>query len=305
MRTYIIKRVLQALITILGVTIVVFLLIRITGDPVSAMMPPEATKEEYEVMRQFLGLDRPIHIQYWTYLMGILKGDFGESIRFNEPALDVFLMKFPNTLQLATAAMAISILIGVPLGIMSAVKVGSWFDSVGKVFALMGQAIPVFWLGLMLILVLSVQLELLPVSGMGGWQNLVMPAFTLGWGFSAALLRLTRSAMLDVMDNEYIKMARTVGVPEMSIIFKQALKNALIPIVTLGTMNFIFLISGTVITETIFAWPGVGRLVVESITARDFPMIQMAVLIFAFIFVFANLFLDILYAFLDPRIRYQ
>lgn len=305
MRTYIIKRVLQALITILGVTIVVFLLIRITGDPVSAMMPPEATKEEYEVMRQLLGLDRPIHIQYWTYLMGILKGDFGESIRFNEPALDVFLMKFPNTLQLATAAMAISILIGVPLGIMSAVKVGSWFDSVGKVFALMGQAIPVFWLGLMLILVLSVQLELLPVSGMGGWQNLVMPAFTLGWGFSAALLRLTRSAMLDVMDNEYIKMARTVGVPEMSIIFKQALKNALIPIVTLGTMNFIFLISGTVITETIFAWPGVGRLVVESITARDFPMIQMAVLIFAFIFVFANLFLDILYAFLDPRIRYQ
>lgn len=305
MRTYIIKRVLQALITILGVTIVVFLLIRITGDPVSAMMPPEATKEEYEVMRQFLGLDRPIHIQYWTYLMGILKGDFGESIRFNEPALDVFLMKFPNTLQLATAAMAISILIGVPLGIMSAVKVGSWFDSVGKVFALMGQAIPVFWLGLMLILVLSVQLELLPVSGMGGWQNLVMPAFTLGWGFSAALLRLTRSAMLDVMDNEYIKMARTVGVPEMSIVFKQALKNALIPIVTLGTMNFIFLISGTVITETIFAWPGVGRLVVESITARDFPMIQMAVLIFAFIFVFANLFLDILYAFLDPRIRYQ
>ena len=305
MQAYILKRVLQAFLAILGVTIVVFCLVRISGDPVASMMPPEATKAEYDAMRKLLGLDKPIYIQYWTYLSGICRGDFGTSIRFSEPTLDIFLLKFPNTLQLATAAMIISVLIGVPLGILSAVKIGSYIDNFGKVFALMGQAIPVFWLGLMLILVLSVQLELLPVSGMGGWQNLIMPAFTLGWGFSAALLRLTRSAMLDVMDSEYIKMSRILGVPEMTVVFKQAFRNALIPIVTLGTMNFIFLISGTVITETIFAWPGVGRLVVDSITARDFPMIQMAVLVFAFIFVFANLFLDILYAFLNPRIRYQ
>ena len=305
MQTYILKRILQAFLAILGVTIVVFFLVRISGDPVASMMPPEATKAEYDAMRKLLGLDKPIYIQYWTYLSGIVRGDFGTSIRFSEPTLDIFLLKFPNTLQLATAAMIISVLIGVPLGILSAVKIGSYIDNFGKVFALMGQAIPVFWLGLMLILVLAVQFELLPVSGMGGWQNLIMPAFTLGWGFSAALLRLTRSAMLDVMDSEYIKMSRILGVPEMTVVFKQAFRNALIPIVTLGTMNFIFLISGTVITETIFAWPGVGRLVVDSITARDFPMIQMAVLVFAFIFVFANLFLDILYAFLNPRIRYQ
>ena len=200
--------------------------------------------------------------------------------------------------------MAISIIIGIPTGILSAVHVGRWFDQFGKIFAILGQAMPVFWIGLLLILIFGVQLRLLPVAGMGDWRYIIMPAFTLGWFFTASLLRLTRSAMLDVLDSDYIKMARIKGLPERSVILKHAFKNASIPIVGLATLNFISLLMGTVITETVFAWPGVGRLVVESVNARDFPMIQASVLIFSFMFVSANLLVDIFYGYLDPRIRY-
>jgi len=305
MQRYILKRFLQAILCIIGVTIIVFAITRISGDPVAIMMPPEAKEADWEAMRKFLGLDKPLYVQYWSFVSGIFRGDFGMSIRFMEPCLGIFLMKFPNTVLLATASMVFTMFIGLPVGIISAVKVGRWFDNFGKIFALLGQAMPVFWVGLMLILVFAVELRLLPVAGMGSWKHLIMPAITLGWFFTAAICRLSRSAMLDVLDSEYIKMARIKGVPEFLVIVKHAFKNASIPIMTLSIMHFIFLLNGTVITETIFAWPGVGRLVVDSIYARDFPMIQMCVLIASFMFVFANLLIDILYAYLDPRIRYQ
>lgn len=305
MQTFILRRFAQAILAIIGVTIVVFFLIRLSGDPVATMMPPEATAHDYEVMRATLGMDKPLYVQYWKFFSGIFRGDFGTSLRYSQPSIEVFMERFPNTALLATAAMLIASIIGIPMGIISAVKANSWIDNFGKIFALLGQAMPVFWVGLMLILILAVRLHLLPVAGMGDWKNLVMPAFTLGWFSAASLLRMTRSSMLDVLDAEYIKLARIKGVPGITIVLKHALKNATIPIITLGTINFVTLLTGTVITETIFAWPGVGRLVVESIGARDFPMIQASVLIFAFMFVFANLFLDVLYAYLDPRIRYR
>lgn len=304
MQGFILKRLVQSVVAIVGVTIVVFFLIRLSGDPVAAMMPPEASAKDYEVMRVKLGMDKPLYIQYWRFFSSIFHGDLGISLRYQQPCLIMFADKFPNTVLLSTSAMFIAVIIGVPMGIISAVRANSWIDNFGKIFALLGQAMPVFWLGLMLILVFAVSLHLLPVAGMGTWKNLVMPAFTLGWFSAASLLRMTRSSMLDVLDTEYIKLARIKGVGETAVVMKHALKNATIPIVTLGTINFVTLLTGTVITETIFAWPGVGRLVVESIGARDFPMIQASVLIFAFMFVFANLFLDVLYAYIDPRIRY-
>lgn len=305
MKAYIIKRIFQALLTMVGISIIVFSLTRISGDPVALMVPPEAKLADIEALRKSLGLDKPVYVQYWNYISGAARGDFGKSILYREPTIKIFLDKFPNTIQLALAAMAFALLLGIPVGIISAVKYNSWVDNFGKIFALLGQSLPVFWTGIMLILVFGVLLRIFPVSGMGSWKNLVMPAFTLGWAFTAALVRLTRSAMLDVLDTEYIKLARIKGVPEIQVITKHALKNAMIPIVTLATMNFIFMLTGTVITETVFAWPGVGRLVVSSISARDFPMIQTCVLIFSMMFVFGNLFTDLLYVYLDPRIVYQ
>lgn len=305
MERYILKRVGLAILCIFGVTTIVFLLVRISGDPVACMMPPEAGPKDWEAARKTLGLDKPLFIQYWRFIVGVLHFDFGTSIRYNNPCLDIFLEKFPNTLFLGTVAMGFSLFIGIPIGILSAVKVGGKFDNFGKIFAMLGQAMPVFWVGLMLILLFAVHLHLLPVAGMGSWRHVLMPAFTLGWFFTAALLRLSRSTMLDVLDSEYIKMARIKGVPETLVILKHAWKNASIPVISLAALNFVFLINGTVITETIFAWPGVGRLVVDSIYARDFPMIQACALISSFMYVFANLMVDIVYAYIDPRIRYR
>ena len=256
-------------------------------------------------MRKTLGLDKPIYAQYWTFISKAVRGDFGKSLRWNRSNLGLFLERFPNTLLLATAAMLFSIFVGIPVGIISAIKMGRWFDNFGKGFAFLGQAMPVFWLGIMLILVFAVWLKVLPTSGVGGWKNLLMPAFTLGWYVTASLTRLSRSAMLDVIDSEYIKMARIMGVSEAAIVGKHALKNAFIPILTLGAVNFVMLLNGTVVTETVFNWPGIGRLVVDAINTRDFPLVQTCVLIASSMYIFANLFVDILYAYIDPRIRYQ
>jgi peptide/nickel transport system permease protein len=305
MKKYIFSRVIQAIICVIGVSIIVFSLTRITGDPVLLMVPPEATNEDIEEMRQMLGLNKPIYIQYAKFVSDAIRGDFGQSIRWSIPCWELFKERFPNTLQLGFASMCIAVFIGIPVGILSAVTVGRWFDNFGKIFALMGQALPVFWLGIMLMLVFAVWLRLLPTSGMGGLKHILMPAVTLGWFFTAALTRLTRSAMLDVMDTEYIKMARIIGVSEAMVVWKQALKNAFIPILTLGALNFIILLNGTVITETVFNWPGVGRLVVDAIFQRDFPVVQMCLLISSSLFIFTNLFVDILYAYIDPRIRYD
>lgn len=305
MQRYILKRLLQAVICLVGVSIIVFMLSRLSGDPLTLMMPPEASKADWELMRRTLGLDQPLYMQYWKFISGAVFGDFGQSIRWNKPCLQVFLDYFPNTLLLGSAAMAFSLLVGIPFGILSAVKVGRAFDRFAKIFALMGQSLPVFWVGIMLILVCAVWLGLLPTSGIGSWQNLVMPAFTLGWYFTAAQTRLTRSSMLDVLDSEYIKMARVKGVPEYLVILKHALKNAFLPVMTMAALNFIVLLNGTVITESIFAWPGVGRLVVQAIFSRDYPVVQACVFIASALFIFTNLAVDIMYAYMDPRIRYR
>ena len=305
MLRYILKRFIQAAICLLGISIIIFMLSHLSGDPALLMSPPEATPEDIDQLRMTLGLNEPFHVQYWVFISNAVQGDFGESIRWGKPCLEVWLSRFPNTLLLGGVAMLFTIIVGLPTGMISAVKLGSWFDNFGKTFALMGQSLPVFWVGLMLILFFSVVLGWLPTSGMGSWRHLLMPAFTLGWYFTASLARLSRSAMLDVLDSEYIKMARIKGVPESLVIAKHALRNALVPIVTLAALNLITLINGTVITETVFNWPGIGRLIVDSIFARDYPLVQTCVLIASALFIFTNLFVDILYAYIDPRIRYQ
>jgi peptide/nickel transport system permease protein len=305
MKRYILNRIFQSVICLIGVTIIIFFLTRLSGDPVLLMVPPEATKQDIEVMRRTLGLDKPIYSQYYIFISKAIKGDFGKSLRWNRPNLGLFLERFPNTLLLAIASMLFAISVGIPVGIISAVNEGGWFDRLGKGFAFLGQAMPAFWLGIMLILVFAVWLRVLPTSGVGGWKNLPMPAFTLGWFVTASLARISRSAMLDVIDSEYIKMARIMGVSKAAIVGKYALKNAFIPILTLGAVNFVGLLNGTVVTETVFNWPGIGRLLVEAINTRDFPMVQTCVMIASSLYIIVNLFVDILYAYIDPRIRYK
>ena len=304
MKKYIFNRIIQSFVCIVFITIIVFSLTRLSGDPVLLMVPPEATDEDIDKMREILGLKEPIYVQYWKFISRAVVGDFGNSLRWSVPALEIFMERFPNTLLLGSSSMAFAVLFGIPVGIISSVRVGRWFDKFGKIFALLGQALPVFWLGIMLMMLLAVKLRLVPTSGMGTWKNLVMPTITLGWLFTAALVRLSRSAMLDVLDSEHIKMARIIGVSETTVVWKQALKNAFIPILTLGALNFIWLLNGTVITESVFNWPGVGRLIVDAILQRDFPVVQMCVLIASLLFILTNLLVDILYAYIDPRIRF-
>lgn len=305
MKRYILKRIGQALITIVGISMIVFLLTHLTGDPVALMAPQSATKEDLEKIRIDYGFDKPIYVQYWKYVSGVIQGDFGKSIRGNMPAIEMFWDRFPNTLKLAIASMGFALLFGIPIGIYSSVTVGRKFDNFGKIFALMGQAMPNFYVGILLIILFSTQFRILPTSGMGDWRNYLMPAFTLGWYTMAALTRLSRSAMLDVLDAEYLKMARIKGVAEYKVILKHAFKNAAAPVITISALQFVALMNGTMIIETVFNWPGLGRLVVESIFGRDYPVVQMCVLISSSFFVFANLIVDILYAYLDPRIRYH
>jgi len=304
MKRYILKRILQSTLSLLVVTFIIFSLTHLSGDPAVLMAPPDASQADIQEMRVSMGLTEPFHVQYGLFLSGLLKGDFGRSFKWNQPCLEVWFERFPNTLLLAAAAMGFTLTFGLSFGILSAVNVGRWFDKFGKIFALLGQSLPVFWVGLMLMWIFAVKLGWLPTSGMGTWQHLIMPAITLGWFFTAAITRLTRSSMLDVLDRDYIKMAKIKGVSRISVILKHAFKNASLPILTMGSLNFVFMLNGTVITETVFNWPGVGTLVVEAIFARDYPVVQTTVLIGSFFFVFVNLLVDVLYAYIDPRIRY-
>ena len=305
MQRYILRRLFQAVIVLFGISIIVFSLVRLSGDPSMLMAGPGASDEQIEQYRELLGLNKPIYVQYWLFISGVLQGDFGESIKWGKPTLYVFMQRLPNTLLLTLGASIWSYSIGLVVGLLSAVRVGRWVDNIGKTFALLGQAMPTFWLGLMLMLIFATTLRWLPTSGIGGFANLLMPSFTLGWYFSAAMTRMTRSAMLDVLDSEYIKMARIKGMPEKRVILRHAFKNASIPVLTLGAMQLTFMVMGTVVTEQVFNWPGVGRLVVDSITSRDYPMVQTCVLIFAALYVIVNLVVDISYAYIDPRIRYD
>ena len=304
MTRYILQRLGQSVITVWGISIVVFLLAHFSGDPLLLLVPPEATTAEVEQIRRSYGLDKSLPEHYLTYMSGVLRGDFGTSLRFDEPTLPLVLERVPASMKLAVAAMAISLTLGLTIGVLSAAQPGGLVDRFGKAFAMLGQSVPVFWLGIMLILVFAVRLKWLPTSGEGGWKHIVLPALTLGWYSTSAITRITRSAMLDVLDADYIRLATIKGLHPFRIITKHALRNAAIPIVTLASLQFIALINGAVVTETIFAWPGMGRLTVDAVFARDFPLVQTAVFVASVLFVITNLGVDLLYGVLSPRISY-
>jgi peptide/nickel transport system permease protein len=303
MRTFLVRRLLQSLVVLLGVSFVVFFILFLTGDPAAVLLPPEASAEDIRLFRERMGFDDPFFVQYGRFLAGALRGSFGESIRHGEPAFDLVVERMPATFELAGAALLIALCLAIPAGIVSAVRRNSVLEYVATVVALLGQSMPTFWLGIMLILFFSVQLQWLPSSGRGELRHLVLPAITLGLFTTARITRLTRSGMLEVLNQDYIRTARAKGVANPPVVWKHALKNAAIPIVTIVGIELGTLLGGSVITETIFAWPGVGRLSVQAIYNRDYPVVQAAVFLLATTFVVVNLFVDVLYTYLDPRIR--
>ena len=307
MGRYAFKRLGYGVITIWLVTLVVFGMLRVSGDPIKFMLPPEASYSDIERMRRIHGLDKPLWYQYLLFNNSILTGEFGISLRWDQrPAFDVFMSRLPATIQLASAAVLFAVLLGVPIGVLSATRPDSVLDRLGRAFAITGQSMPVFWLGLLLILLFTVQLGWLPSAGgidRLGIKGIIMPAVSLGFYLVAAHMRIVRSTMLDALNSDYIKMGQAKGMPTRIVVWKHALKNAAIPVFTLFAVNFAQLISGAVITESIFAWPGIGRLLVESVFARDYTVVQTVVFFASAIIVMINIVVDLSYAWLDPRIR--
>ena len=303
MKVYLFRRFLQSLLVLLGVSFVVFAILFLTGDPALVLLPPDATVEDVRKFREEMGFDDPFLMQYGRFLLGAVRGDFGQSIRHGEPAFALVMERMPATFELAGAALALALCLSIPAGIISAVRRNSIVDYISTVVALLGQSMPTFWLGIMLILFFSVQLNLLPSSGRGTLEHIILPAVTLGLFTTARITRLTRSGMLEVLNQDYIRTARAKGVANPPVVWKHALKNAAIPIVTIVGIELGTLLGGSVITETIFAWPGVGRLSVQAIYNRDYPVVQAAVFTLATTFVLVNLVVDVLYTYLDPRIR--
>lgn len=300
---YVTRKVLHTAFVALGVVTLVFAALRLSGDPAATMLPGDASVDELHALRRALGLDRPLSIQYVQFLADAVRGDFGTSFRHQQPALGLVLERLPATLELAFAALFLSVVIAAPLGIVAAVYRGRVPDMLAMAFAVVGQATPFFWMGIMLILIVSLELGWLPTSGRGTWQHLVLPAVTLATHLAAILARLTRTSMLEVLGQHYITTARAKGLRERSVILVHALKNAAVPVVTLIGLQFGTLLGGAVVTETVFAWPGVGRLAVQSIFVRDYPVVQASVFVLALSFVTINLVVDLLYGYLDPRIR--
>ena len=305
MKRFIVKRMGYAALSLILLSLIIFLLVRLTGDPTVLLVEPGASKEDMAAIRVQLGLDRPIWVQYGQFVSSIVRGDLGHSFYYRTPVLELYMSRFPHSLMLALAAMAFSLLVGIPSGIIAAVRVNQWWDSAGKIFALLGLSLPSFWVGLVMILFFSVYLGWLPSSGSGTPLHLIMPAFALGWYFAAAHMRLTRSAMLEVLGSEYVKLARLKGLPEALVIAKHAFKNALIPVLTLAGINLVIMVNVAVVVETVFAWPGVGRLLFEGISFRDFPVVQATVLINGAMVVIVSFLVDVLYAVIDPRIRFE
>ncbi len=305
MQRYLVQRVLQGAVTLLVISLIVFCLARLTGHPLHAILPEEATKEDFAAAAAHWGLDRPLPVQYLTFVGNALKGDLGVSIRLRQPALDLVIERLPATLSLAGAAILVSLLIAVPIGVLSAVKRDSPLDYGGKIIALLGQSMPSFWLGIVLIWIFAVGLGWLPASGRGDWTHYVLPAVALGWYQVAAVMRLVRSSMLDVLDSEYVKLARIKGVAEPSVVWKHCLRNAAIPPLTYIGFIVAVLLTGSVVIETVFSWPGVGLLAIDAVRYRDFPVVQTVVLLYAAKFVLINLLVDVAYVYVDPRIRFQ
>ncbi len=305
MKRFILRRMGYALVSLFCLSLTIFAFVRLTGDPAVLLVEPGASQADIDAVRTQFGLDRPLWVQYGSFMSALLRGDFGHSFYYRTPVLELYLSRLPHSLLLAVAAMAFSLLIGIPTGIIAAVRVNRWWDSAGKIFALLGLSMPSFWVGLLLILFFSVYLGWLPSSGSGTALHLIMPAFALGWYFAAAHMRLTRSSMLDVLGSEYVKLARLKGLPEALVIGKHAFKNALIPVMTLAGINLVIMVNVAVVVETVFAWPGIGRLLYEGIAFRDFPVVQATVLLGGAMIIVVNLVVDVLYAVVDPRIRYE
>ncbi len=274
MKRFVLRRIGYSLISLFLLSVTIFFFVRVTGDPAVLLVEPGASKADLDAISKQFGLDQPLVVQYGHFMSSLLRGDFGQSFYYRTPVLELYLSRLPNSLLLAACAMALSLLIGIPTGILAAVRVNQWWDSAGKVFALLGLSLPSFWVGLVMILFFSVYLGWLPSSGAGTPLHVIMPAFALGWYFAAAHMRLTRSSMLEVLGSEYVKLARLKGLPESLVIAKHAFKNALIPVLTLAGINLVIMVNVAVVVETVFAWPGIGRLLYEGIAFRDFPVVQ-------------------------------
>ena len=300
---YVVHKVVHTALVAFGVVTLVFVALRLSGDPAATMLPGDASVDELVALRRELGLDHPLHVQYLKFLASAVTGDFGTSLRHQQPAFELVIERLPATLELAFAALLLSVVVALPLGIVAAIYRGRLADMLAMGFAVVGQATPYFWMGIMLILIFAVELQWLPTSGRGGLDHLILPAVTLGTHFMAVLARLTRTSMLEVLGQNYVTTARAKGLPEWLVITTHALKNAAVPVVTLIGLQFGTLLGGAVVTETIFAWPGVGRLAVQSIFVRDYPVVQAGVFVLALSFVGINLLIDLLYGYLDPRIR--
>ena len=305
MKQFVTRRLGYSLLSLLLLSLTIFFFVRVTGDPAALLVEPGASEEDIAAIHQRFGLDQPLWVQYGLFMLNLVRGDFGQSFYYQTPVLDLYFDRLPNSLLLAAVAMAFSLLVGIPSGILAAVRVGRFWDSAGKMFALLGLSLPSFFVGLVLILVFSVFLGWLPSSGSGGVLHILMPAFALGWYFAAAHMRLTRSSMLEVLGSEYVKLARLKGLPQSLVIGKHAFKNALIPVVTLAGINLVLMINVAVVVETVFAWPGVGRLLYEGISFRDFPVVQGIVIMGGTMIVAVNLLVDVVYAVIDPRIRLE
>ncbi len=300
---YILRRFLHGLVLLALVATIVFFLGRLTGNPADLMLQEDALAEDRVALIETLGLDGPLHQQFGIFLANALRGDLGTSIRHREPAVDVFFSRLPNTLMIVPGAMALALIMAIPLGILSALYRGSILDRISGAIAVLGIATPNFWIGILLIYIFSVKLGWLPSARMGGWDHYVLPTITLGTFLVAGYMRLIRSSMLEVLDSEFVKLARIKGLSETIVVWKHCLRNALIPALTLWGVFLGNLVTGAIVTETVFAWPGVGRLTYEAVIFRDFPLLQAVIIMDAVLIVFINLVVDILYAYVDPRIR--
>jgi len=303
MKRFIIRRTAYSLLSLFLLSVTIFFFVRVTGDPAVLLVEPGASQADIAAIHKQFGLDRPLVVQYWLFMASLFQGDLGKSFYYQTPVMSLYMDRLPNSLLLAFVAMGLSLLIGIPAGIMASVQVGRFWDGFGKMFTLLGLSLPSFLVGLLLILVFSVYLGWLPSSGAGTPLHLIMPAFALGWYFAASHMRLTRSSMLEVLSSEYIKLAKLKGLPQRLVIAKHAFKNALIPVLTLAGINLVIMVNVAVVVETVFAWPGIGRLLYEGITFRDFPIVQGVVILGGAMIVLVNLVVDILYAVIDPRIR--
>lgn len=301
---YLAQRLGQTLLTLLCLSAVVFGLARLSGDPVMLMVPQAASAEDIARIRTNLGLDRPLPEQYWRFIRDAVQGDFGTSIKWGRPAASIILERFPATVLLCATSLAFGLALALPIGILSAVRRDTWMDSLGKVIALVGQSMPSFWFGILLILAFSLYIPLFPTSGYGTVNHLVLPTVTLGGFVAASIMRVTRSSVLDALEADYVRTARSKGAPEWRVTLVHALKNAAVPILTITALQAATILRGAVVTETVFSWPGVGKIAVDAVYSRDFPLVQAAVMFMGMVFLLVNLIADLLYLLLDPRIRY-